>query len=189
MEAELAVNDKILFYKYLDNATKYFEFGSGGSTYQASLRKNIKQITSVESDIQWYTKMKQIINNANVELIYVEMYTIPNTWGFPGPNSKIDNWVKYSNIICEIDNSKKDIDLVLIDGRFRVACCLKCFNVVSDDCKIIFDDFLTRPYYHVVLNYYEIIDKTSNNRLVVLKKKNTVAPSRELIFKYEIIPQ
>lgn len=31
-----------MFYKYLDNI--YFEYGSGGSTYQASIRKNIKTI-------------------------------------------------------------------------------------------------------------------------------------------------
>ena len=34
-------NDKKMFYKYLDNTNVYFEYGSGGSTYQASIRKNI----------------------------------------------------------------------------------------------------------------------------------------------------
>lgn len=41
------------FYKYLYNTNVYFEYGSGGSTYQASIRKNIKTIYSVESDISW----------------------------------------------------------------------------------------------------------------------------------------
>jgi hypothetical protein len=45
-------NDLKCFYKYLDKANIYFEYGSGGSTYQASIRKNIKKIYSVESDIE-----------------------------------------------------------------------------------------------------------------------------------------
>ena len=40
----MSQNDKRIFYKYLDNANYYFEYGSGGSTYQASIRNNIKKI-------------------------------------------------------------------------------------------------------------------------------------------------
>jgi hypothetical protein len=36
MEPHLSTNDKKLFYKYLDIIKVYFEYGSGGSTYQAS---------------------------------------------------------------------------------------------------------------------------------------------------------
>jgi len=41
-----------MFYKYLDKANIYFEFGSGGSTYQSAQRSNIKTIYSVESDLE-----------------------------------------------------------------------------------------------------------------------------------------
>ena len=44
MKAHLAENDKEIFYKYLDNTNVCFECGSGGSTFQASIRKNIKTI-------------------------------------------------------------------------------------------------------------------------------------------------
>ena len=50
MIPELSENDMKMFYRYLDNSTIYFEYGSGGSTYQASLRQNIKKIYTVESD-------------------------------------------------------------------------------------------------------------------------------------------
>jgi hypothetical protein len=43
MEPLMLENDKQMFYKYLDKATHYFEFGCGGSTYQAVLRQNIKK--------------------------------------------------------------------------------------------------------------------------------------------------
>ena len=65
---------------------------------------------------------------------------------------------------------------------------LKCFNIIDNDCLIAFDDFLTRPYYHIILNYYEIIDKTDDNCMVILKKKNDIHNiPNELIEKYELI--
>ena len=64
--------DTEMFYKYLDNANVYFEYGSGGSTYQASIRKNIKTIYSVESTIGWQKKLNQIIKNTNINYIYNE---------------------------------------------------------------------------------------------------------------------
>jgi hypothetical protein len=53
MNPMLKDNDKILFYKLLDKATVYFEYGCGGSTYQANVRNNIIKIYSVESHMEW----------------------------------------------------------------------------------------------------------------------------------------
>jgi hypothetical protein len=179
--------DKEMFYRYLSNATTYFEYGSGGSTYQASLRKNLVNIYSVESDVVWHTKLKKIINNSSVKFIFSEMYTKPNTYGNPGPESTREDWIKYSSQICYLDSEDlKVIDFILIDGRFRVACCLKCFDIINSECFIAFDDFLNRPYYHIVLDYYNIIEKTTDNRMVILKKKSNISVPREIIEKYEL---
>ena len=43
MIPELSENDMKMFYKYLDKSTFYFEYWSGGSTYQANFRPNIKK--------------------------------------------------------------------------------------------------------------------------------------------------
>jgi hypothetical protein len=52
-----------------------------------------------------------------------------------------------------------------------------------------FDDFLDRPQYHIVLHYYDIVEKTSDKRMVILqKKKNINHVPEELIQKYELIP-
>ena len=79
------------------------------------------------------------------------------------------------------------IDLVFIDGRFRVACCLKCYDIINDNCLIAFDDFLNRPQYHIVLEYFDVIEKTKDNRMVILQKKKNVNVRKELIDKYELI--
>jgi len=72
--------DKIMFYRYLDKSSFYFEYGSGGSTYQASIRPNIQRIISVESDIEWHNTLKNKIAK-NVEFVYCDMKTKPNDWG------------------------------------------------------------------------------------------------------------
>ena len=184
LEPLFSENDKVMFYKYLDKATTYFEYGSGGSTYQASLRQNILTIYSVESDLEWYNKLKKIVKGDNIKLIYNEMGTLPNTYGNPGPTSTNAQRINYSEQIKLITGS---IDFILIDGRFRVACCLKCFDIINSGCLIAFDDFLNRIAYHIVLDYYDVIDKTSNNRMVILRKKTGIQIPQEIITKYELI--
>ena len=187
MEPHLDENDKIMFYKYLDKAKVYFEYGSGGSTFQASIRNNILKIYSVESDIQWYNRLKSLKMD-KVTYIYHEMDTQPNDWGRPGPKSTSTQRINYSNHIKNISKEEQErIDLVLIDGRFRVACCLKCFNVIRKDCFIAFDDFSVRSRYHIVLDYYDIVDKTIDKRMVILQKKPYINSIPEELIKGGIV--
>jgi 16S rRNA G966 N2-methylase RsmD len=190
MEPYLAINDKKMFYKYLDNCKIYFEYGSGGSTYQASIRNNIKKIYSVESDKKWFKIVEKNIKSKNLTYFYNEMNVLPNNWGQPGPNSTHIQHKNYSNFIKKLNKEEqKNIDLILIDGRFRVACCLKCFDIINNNCLIVFDDFLNRQHYHIVLNYYDIVNKTIDERMVILKKKKTIKTiPKELILEYELIP-
>ena len=188
MEPHLSPNDKIMFYDILDKTSVYFEYGSGGSTYQASIRQNIKNIYSVESDMEWQNILQQSIKTNNITYIFNDMNTRPNTWGHPGQNATKQQKVMYSSHLSQLNEyEKRSIDLVFIDGRFRVACCLKCYNNISDESLIAFDDFLNRPQYHIVLDYFDIINKTVDNRMVILKKKKNATIPEELIQKYELI--
>jgi len=189
MDPHLGSNDKLMFYKYLDKASVYFEYGSGGSTYQAATRTNIKKIYSVESDNAWHNHIKSMYTSNNIDFIYNEMCTAPNDWGQPGPGSTPTQRKAYSNHMRSLLPFQREaLDLVFIDGRFRVACCLKCFDIISLDCFIAFDDFLDRAHYHVVLAYYDIVEQTLDNRMVILQKKKGIfsVPS-ELIELYEDI--
>ena len=133
-------------------------------------------------------KLKKTITNPNINYIYNEMDTRSNKWGHPGKNANNIQKINYSNHIRKLSKEEQDsIDLVFIDGRFRVACCLKCYDIIKDTCIIAFDDFLNRPWYHIVLEYFDIIEKTEDNRLVILKKKKNVTIPIELINKYELI--
>ncbi len=179
--------DKAMFYRHLDRTRVYFEYGSGGSTYQASTRPNIKKIYSVESDIEWQTKLRGLIRHPDIEYMYNDMDTRRNTWGYPGAKATKQQKVSYSDQITNLPKMAQDsIGLVLIDGRFRVACCLKCHAAVSDNCLIAFDDFLNRPGYHAVLSYFDVVEKTADNALAILKRRTTVTVPKELIEKYEL---
>ena len=190
MIPELRANDMKMFYRYLDKATVYFEYGSGGSTYQANLRPNIQKIYTVESDKTWMDKLNSVIkNNTKITYIYNEMGTKPHTWGYPSGRCLKTSLTNYSEHIRNLsDEERSKIDLVMIDGRFRVACCLKCFEVINDDCYIIFDDFLNRKNYHIILVYYEIVEKTEDKRMVILRKKKNISIPADLIKNYELIP-
>jgi hypothetical protein len=122
MKPHLERNDMEMFYRHLQNINVYFEYGSGGSTYQASILNNIKKIHSVESDIEWQNKLKQTITNPNINYIFNEMDTQPNTWGYPGKNATDIQKKNYSNQITKLSKEEQEnIDLVFIDGRFLVV--------------------------------------------------------------------
>ena len=182
-------NDELMFYKYLKKTEIYFEYGIGGSTYQAAINKNIKYIYSVESDENWFNKLKKILkNNEKVNFIFNEMETLPNTLGKPGVNCPIFKKISYSNQFTLLNKEIiKKINFILIDGRFRIACCLKLFDLINNDCYIAFDDFFRRPIYNIVLDYYDIIEETIDKSMVILKKKETIEKvPLDIIKKYEL---
>lgn len=184
MKPQMLPNDLQMFYNYLEKARNYFEFGSGGSTYQAIKKENLQSITSIESDIRWYNRLSDLIGiDPRFNYKFIDINAAVNNWGRPGPGSSLEDWKKYSDTICH--SNLPNIDYLLIDGRFRVACCLKSFSILDADALIAFDDFLSRPNYHIVLNYFEIVEKTKDNRMVILKKRVCDSPPPELIKKYE----
>ena len=186
-------SDMEMFLKYLQKASVYFEYGSGGSTYQALFMPNIKKVISIESDIDWIRKVEKsckTLPETDDRLRFVHIdFGKAKKWGYPGKSCTVQQRINYSNQFQKLTHEeRKSIDFILIDGRFRVACCLKCFQDISDDCLIAFDDFLDRPEYHIVLQFFMIVDKTSDNKMVILKKRNNVTnPHADIIKKYELL--
>ena len=117
----------------------YFEFGAGGSTNIASFYKVLSY--SVESDAKWHKLLKD--NNVSVNYITIDLN--PGPLGYPDNNTKIEEIKKY------IQAYKKDYnaDVILIDGRFRVACALDIFNKIRNDTIILIHDY-EREEYHIL---------------------------------------
>lgn len=178
-------DNQIQYFKNVINScNNYMEFGSGGSTIYAS--ENIGDVgMSFESDYGWYNNVKNKINNDKYQIKYIDIESKQNTFGYPGKNCNINKQKLYSTMFKEYINEINP-DVVFIDGRYRVSCALQIHNYITDECRVLFDDFLNRKYYHIVLDYYEIINKV--NTMVELRKKNVIIPN-EILEKYLLIPQ
>jgi hypothetical protein len=162
MEEFMSSKEKEVFRRYLSNCANYFEFGSGGSTYRASISQNVKTVTSVESDLIISKKIKKL--SPKIDMIYVDIGPTKE-FGNPTNRSKSHLWKNYANAF---QNRKENTDLVLIDGRFRVACALTvCLELPTS--TVIVHDFNNRLHYHCILPYFDFIE--SIDTLVVLKPK------------------
>jgi len=93
-------------------------------------------------------------------------------------DGKIINWVTRGRIDwhCYMDYirhpinlSHRDYGVILVDGRARAMCAYVAKDLLKDDGYLLFHDFNNRPYYHGILNWYEIID--TQGSLAVLTKK------------------
>lgn len=171
------------FEEKLKTAKSYLEFGSGGSTVLAS--KYVKgQIFSIESDVEWFNKLKAYFKgNSNVNLYLVDLLCRPMTWGHPSADCPESRKREYSQIVRNLDLS--DVNLVLIDGRFRVACALHIHSLISNETDVLFDDFEDRlEHYGIVLNYYDVITRV--DRMIHLRKKDVII-EKEVLDKYELI--
>lgn len=105
-------------------------------------------------------------------------------WGWPGKNTKYDDWIRYTRAY---NHSKYKANLILIDGRFRVACGLNVFKQIDNNVLVYIHDFNNRKHYHILLDYFDVVEKA--DRSVVLRKKtNSPYLSDDLVFKYENTP-
>ena len=125
-------------------ASRYLEFGCGLSTQFAASNFDC-QIRSVETDIVWSDKIQSILAS-QAEIVHVDLGPVGD-WGRPEGYSKRLNFEEYCEVGFRNDYSP---DVVLIDGRFRVAAFLTTLVRTAPGTTIVFDDYPGRPHYHVV---------------------------------------
>ena len=150
------------FLQFMKPENIYFEFGSGGSTNIASYYK--LKTYSVESNVHWHEKLKN--SGINAEYITVDL-KVNNNIGRPGPGTTVEDYKKY----IQAYKSEYNADIILIDGRFRVACALDIFSKIRKDTIVLFHDYTPRKQYHIIENYY-IKVKTWNELALFFKNPN-----------------
>lgn len=157
--------EKTLFDQAVSQAHHYLEFGMGGSTLRA-IRKSRANIYSVESDTAWINNMRRyrvvrrlegsrFFQKRRLRIMPVDIGPT-SAWGFPAADTQKDCFGAYSSgVFQKIDAGL--LDLVLIDGRFRVACTLSTILACRESrkVKILIHDFWNRPKYHLVLKYLD----------------------------------
>lgn len=175
-QKKIAINNNInfgskiadnYFFQSLKKSKFYFEYGSGSSSLLAKKLK--KNFISIESDYKFYNYMRY-----KKKLYCIKYYNLGPTLNYSYPlfifKKKIINYVTSLDLPL---SQKKSLDLILIDGRFRIACCLNLLNfkknLLKNKTKIILDDYFSREHYKI-LNLYFKIKKVG--RFAILKPKN-----------------
>ncbi len=173
------------FEQQIRNSKFYVEFGSGGSTFVAA-RAGVPFI-SVESDRRFLDKLMKGIeaegkfDPARQEYRYADIgpthrYGRPIVL-FRPRNSRREKFKRYSDFPLRELNGKTPL-LVLVDGRFRIACALKAFRALrgKDGWTLLVDDFLDREKYGVLTEFGTIREYVG--RMAVFDGLKDFSPER-----------
>jgi hypothetical protein len=149
----------------LGKCETYLEFGMGGSTTLAA-RLGVPNIVSVDSSKDWVANISAQIATleikGRIQLLHANIGTTGD-WGYPIDSSSMVNWPSYySGPWATVKENALNPDLVLIDGRFRVACFLYSLLNLNIGSTILWDDYKNRPEYHVVEKYLTPSDYHDN---------------------------
>lgn len=130
---------------YLTPDMKIFEFGSGGSTIY--FRQRVSCVISVEHDQNWVDKVNGAIgsnNNPNNRIIVVPPEKMDNVpAGYKYASTTFSQYTGYCfKRYVETISTYPDahFDLVLVDGRTRVACILDSVQKIRNGGYLILDN-------------------------------------------------
>ena len=146
----------ILWMSFLNSETRYFEWGSGFTTRTADTIA--MRVTSIEGSREWYDKMQTHVFSNRTTLRYID---IGKTGDFSHPEDPTKG-TPYINAI----NSTQDV--ILVDGRWRVACAISAFPFIAPKGRLMVHDF-SRKQYHSLLKLYD--KETEVDGLAVLTPK------------------
>jgi len=108
----------------LNGGIQLFEFGSGNSTLYYA--RKVASVTSVEHDAGWYKKIKTNMP-VNVQLFYCDLQ--------PG-----GEYCRYAL------KQKTQYDIIIVDGRDRVNCCLNSLDALKESGIVVLDDSEREKY-------------------------------------------
>lgn len=130
----------------------YLEFGCGGTTVLAD-QLGVRVI-SVESDPAYADVVRTALRpNSSITILTPQM-GLTGPWGTPifGRKKKGHRYIS-----APFDSMNSQFpDLIVVDGRYRAACALKCGNEATKrgaTAQLLFDDYAGREWYHGVELY------------------------------------
>lgn len=157
----MSVSESILLWRYLHLVDSYVEYGAGGSTILAC-KSTVKHIFTIEADAEFLidlvsksTDLQEAIVGGRMQGEYVNIGPVTD-FSIPVDRTMEQLWSNYANHIFD---AKFIPQLVLVDGRFRVASALTALLVLKENNGLLmFHDFFNRPHYYVILDFVDVID-------------------------------
>jgi len=149
--------------KYLNNSDTLLEWGCGNSTIYFS--DIVKNIISIEHDIDWINTLKEVINVYDIKNI--NLHHIPAHFPQPIPC----RYEQFKDYVEYVKKNKFKFTKVLIDGRARKYCAKSIWDYIDEETIVFIHDF-NRPDYQKTLKYYDLIDVNYNGQgIAALKRK------------------
>ncbi len=144
---------------------RYQEFGLGGSTLLA-LAAGFDAVVAVDSDPAWVSTVRvdpgvaPSVASGRAAILHADIGPI-GAWGAPMDARSAPLWPNYLAVAwMEWTRRGATPDLVYVDGRFRVACCLSAWLVCRHDpaFRLMLHDMGGDrvAHYAPVLDFYEI---------------------------------
>jgi hypothetical protein len=171
LEPMMTARELACFKHRLARADIYLEFGCGGSTRLAA-EAPVKRIWSVETDGRWIAKCRQhptiaaAANAGRIDFVHVDVGPI-RRFGYPLGKRTAQRWPDYYLRVWE--RIEEPPDLVLVDGRFRIACAVQVLLRCPRETTVLFHDFTLRERYSTLLRFAEAVETVDT--LAVLQAK------------------
>ncbi len=132
------------------SADTILEYGSGGTTVFAA-RETQARLVSVESDKDWADNLRDSLAahgllRPEIDLRWINIGPT-KTWGKPAGTAHWSSFHAYP--LQPWQDADFAPDLVLIDGRFRLACFAATLINTRIPVTVLWDDYANRPEYHV----------------------------------------
>jgi hypothetical protein len=152
-------------------ARVYGEYGVGASTFWMA-EKSSAHIIGVDSSAEWIAKVRATVPPDRADLRHVDIGDL-GSWGRPTDYRRRHAFRDYVAGLWAGDTRP---DLVLIDGRFRVACFLKCCLEAAPGTPVVVDDYTNRREYHVMAEF--VTPKDVNKRQALFVVPSAIDRSR-----------
>ncbi len=166
-------SEQELFQRETSSACVYGEYGCGHSTIFVANNTDA-EIVSVDTDAGWVEAVRTSCEREGMKLIHVDLGPV-GCWGRPRGYRAEERFPEYTDALW--DDSP---DLVLIDGRFRVACFFTSLLKAAPGTRILFHDF-HRPHYHVVKEVISIEEQADSMALFVVPEQFDRERATELL--------
>ena len=178
------------FKELLQTSNCYLEYGCGGSTLFACNNAKVKNVISVEIDKTWADKVRDSLEHANSS-VHIEYCDIGEVGEFGKPKTldKIQDYWKYMVTPWEVAKQNHLVpDVVLIDGRFRVASFLYSLVSARVGTSIFFDDYFDRPYYFIVEEFCQLTERHGRMALFTVTRNYALTDLIARIAQYSVVP-
>jgi hypothetical protein len=185
-----------MFEASLKTARRYLEYGAGGSTVMAA--RMGKTGFTIEGDRYYCRDVRRKLAGQphDIELVYADVGPTEQ-WGHLRDTAQtpknVAAWTRY--VTLPFEKLGADFyDLVLVDGRFRVACALHAISEAAKrkaSFRLLLDDYDDpddpRPHYRVVEDYAPLTRLTGRMAVFDVTPETLVRAPDDAILKSSVL--